>query len=477
MPKFKLPHCFIFLTWIIVFCAILTYFIPSGSFDRTTKAYGKITQQVVVPGSFKELPKHISLRSATIGETVAGSASPVSVLGVLGAIPKGLKDAAPLIFYVFLIGAVIALIQQTGAINALLFVLIRRFTNKPDLLFFAIYMLLFSSASFMGIAAETIPFIPILLYLSKRMGYDRMFGIALLVVPIHLGWTTGVTNPFNAQVAQMIAELPIGSGIGLRLLLYLVFACLGFYFIMRYAKRVKKDPTRSFMKSDRFDLDDDTDTAEIPLQKMHVFILSFFVMAYAAILFAAQTMEWSLTEMSGGFIGIIIVVTLVSGMSGDEAMGALLRGLQTMIVPALVIGVARGISVVLQEGMIIDTILQHASATLSAMPKIFAGEGMLIFQSSLNFFIPSASGQALVSMPLMTPLADILGMTRQTAVLAFILGDGLSNIIIPTNGVLLAMLGVAHLPFDKWFKFIMPLFLVCMVVAMAFIALAITIGY
>ena len=181
--------------------------------------------------------------------------------------------------------------------------------------------------------------------------------------------------------------------------------------------------------------------------------------------------------MSACFIAIIIVVTRISGMTGDESMAAFTKGLEIMIVPALVVGVARGISVVLQEGMIIDTLLHNASSILLRLPKIAAAEGMLFFQTALNFFIPSASGQALVSMPLMTPMSDILGISRQTAVLAYILGDGLSNIIIPTNGVLMAMLGLAKIPFEKWFKFVSSLFLVSMIVALAFIALAVNIGY
>jgi uncharacterized ion transporter superfamily protein YfcC len=148
-----------------------------------------------------------------------------------------------------------------------------------------------------------------------------------------------------------------------------------------------------------------------------------------------------------------------------------------MIVPALVVGVARGISVVLQEGMIIDTLLHNASEALMSMPKIIAAEGMLFFQSGLNFFIPSASGQALVSMPLMTPMSDILGISRQTAVLAYLLGDGISNLIIPTNGVLMAMLGLAKVSFEKWFKFVLRLFIFSMLLALTFIAIAITIGY
>ena len=164
-------------------------------------------------------------------------------------------------------------------------------------------------------------------------------------------------------------------------------------------------------------------------------------------------------------------------MSGDEAMSAFTKGLKVMIVPALVVGIARGIFIVLQEGMIIDTLLYNASEALASLPKIVAAEGMLLFQSSLNFFIPSATGQALVSMPLMTPMSDILDISRQTAVLAYILGDGLSNLIIPTSGVLMAMLGLAKVPFEKWFKFVLPLFIISAILAFIFIAIAIVIGY
>ena len=201
------------------------------------------------------------------------------------------------------------------------------------------------------------------------------------------------------------------------------------------------------------------------------------MVSYAAILIAVQTIGWGLIEMSACFIGITIVITKIAGMNGDESMAAFTKGLEIMIIPALVVGVARGISVVLQEGMIIDTLIHHASVVLISLPKIVAAEGMLVFQSTLNFFIPSASGQALVSMPLMTPMSDLLGISRQTAVLAFILGDGLSNVIIPTNGVLMAMLGLAKIPFEKWFKFVSPLFIVSIIIALVFIALAVITGY
>lgn len=477
MLKFKIPHPFIFLFWIIIFCSILTYFVPSGSFERTKRQYGKMTQTVVVPGSYKEIPKHVSVKSTIAGEQVEGKASPVSVLGVLLAVPKGLTNSAALIFYVFIIGAVFTLIQATGAVNALLYKLIAKFKEKPKLLFFILYMIVFSGSSFVGMSVETVPLVPVFLFVAKRMGYDRVFGFGLLTVPVFLGWSTGVTNPFTVQIAQIIAELPVGSGIGLRLLLFAVCALVGFYFLMRYGEKAKKNPSARLIKNDEFDLTEYGKFEEIKLERKHLSILAFFGLAYIGILYAVNTLGWGLIQMSAAFMGIGIVVMFISRMGSEKSMEAMIKGLKIMIIPALIVGIARGISVVLQEGMIIDTILHNASSVLATLPKVVAAQGMLIFQSTLNFFIPSASGQALVSMPIMTPMADILGISRQTAVLAFILGDGLTNLIIPTNGVLLAMLGIARVPFDKWLKFIMPVFLTSLLVAMAFIALAITTGY
>jgi uncharacterized ion transporter superfamily protein YfcC len=161
-------------------------------------------------------------------------------------------------------------------------------------------------------------------------------------------------------------------------------------------------------------------------------------------------------------------------MSGDESMKAFVKGLEIMIIPALVIGFARGIQVVMYEGQILDTLLNSTANGLEQLPKVLAAEGMFVFQTFLNFFIPSASGQALVSMPLMVPLADLLNLTRQTSVLAYTLGDGLSNLIIPTNGVLMAMLGLAGIPYEKWVKFVLPLFLITTL--LGFVAMAVAVG-
>jgi uncharacterized ion transporter superfamily protein YfcC len=195
------------------------------------------------------------------------------------------------------------------------------------------------------------------------------------------------------------------------------------------------------------------------------------------IIYAVQTMGWGLIEMSGGFLAVGVMTIFICGMNGDEAMKAMIKGLETMIVPALIVGIARAIQVVMVEGEVIDTLLHHAASVLEQQPKLLAAQGMFLFQGTLNFWIPSASGQALVTMPLMVPLSDLIGLSRQLTVFIFMIGDGMSNIVIPTNGFLMAVLGIAGVPFDKWFRFILPLFLQLLVVGVAFIGIGYFVGY
>jgi uncharacterized ion transporter superfamily protein YfcC len=272
--------------------------------------------------------------------------------------------------------------------------------------------------------------------------------------------------------------LPIGSGIGLRVIFFVLSVILGFSFLVVYGKKVKKDRSRSAMPDDPFVIEGDTsiDGGVKPTGKHIGIAISAFVL-FAMILFAVQTMGWGLIEMTGGFFAVGICTILISGMSGDEAMKSFIKGLEMMLVPALIVGFARGIQVVMEEGMIIDTILYTTSSMLEGKHPVVSAQGMYAFQAMLNFFIPSASGQAMVSMPLMVPLSDLLGISRQTAVLIFISGDGFSNMVVPTSGVLMASLAIAGVPFDKWIRFIWPLFLILTVVAGLFIAAALYLNY
>jgi uncharacterized ion transporter superfamily protein YfcC len=190
--NFRIPHVFIFLSGIILFCSILTYIIPSGAYDRVSKTVGHIEQTIVVPGSYHELPKHYSLKGIILGDPVEGMASPISILGLFSSIPKGMSQAASLIFFILIIGAVFNLIQQTGTINVVMFRLMEKYRSKPFILFFGIYLVLSAASSFMGMGSEFIPLIPIFLLIAKETGRDRLFGISLYLLPVFIGWTCAI---------------------------------------------------------------------------------------------------------------------------------------------------------------------------------------------------------------------------------------------------------------------------------------------
>ncbi len=477
LQRFTVPHVFIFLSAIILFCALLTYIVPSGEYNRTTRKVGEVIQTVVVPGSYEKLDKHFSLKGIIFGENLEGKASPTSILGLFTAIPKGLNQSAALIFFVFTIGAVFNLIRHTGTVHVVIYWLMRRFQRFPNLLILSIYLSIAILSSFMGMGQEFMPLIPLFMIISKVNGYDRIFGLALFGLPFALGWTSAITNPFTVQIAQKIAEVPIGSGIGMRVFVFIVLAAIGYLYLMRYGKRVKRDRSLSAMPDDAFILPDEDFTIKQKLERKHILIMLTAALLFGLILYAVQSMGWGLLEMTGGFFIVGVVTILISGMSGDESMKAFVKGLEIMIIPALVVGFARGIQVVMVEGQIIDTMLNFTAVALEKLPRFLAAEGMFIFQSFLNFFIPSASGQALVSMPLMTPLADLLNISRQTSVLAYTLGDGLSNLIIPTSGFLMAILGLAEIPYEKWFRFVLPLFLILSFTGLIIIGIAVFIGY
>jgi uncharacterized ion transporter superfamily protein YfcC len=224
-----------------------------------------------------------------------------------------------------------------------------------------------------------------------------------------------------------------------------------------YGKRIKRDMHLSVMgKEDKFEI---KGLGEIhhTLHRYHIWTVVVCGLIFVGIVYAVQAMGWWLAEMSAGFLLIGIIAAIFARFSVAETTNAFIKGMEEMLVAALVVGFAKGIQIVLEDGQIMDTMIYYAAGVLDNVPKLWAAEGMLLFQTTLNFFIPSGSGQAAATMPLMTPLADLLGMTRETAVFAFTCGDGFSNLIIPTSGTLMAMLALADIPYAKWVKFIAPL--------------------
>ena len=476
LQRLKIPHVFPLLVGVIFLCSILTWVVPSGTYEREARQVGPVERNVVLPGTYETLPKEISVSGLARGlipeEEGDEGAHPVSFLGFLSAVPRGLEQSADIVFFIFIIGGVFAILDRVGLIPALLEELHQRFGNSAPTLTVVLMVVIAIGGSTLGMGEEFIPMVPLFLMLSKRMGYDRIYGLAMVMLAADVGFAAATTNPFTVNIAQSIAELPLNSAKAFRITFLVCCLLVTILYILRYGAKIKKDPSSSIMGDDDFEIGTDS-FEQVRLERRHVVLMTTCLAIFAFILYSVQELGWWLNEMAGGFLLMGIAAILICRLPVSDATRAFVKGMEGMVVAALVVGFARGIQVVLEDAQVLDTFIYAAAQLLRDFPDVIAAEGMLLFQSSLNFFIPSGSGQAAVTMPLMAPLADVLGLTRQAAVFAFTCGDGFSNTIIPTSGVLMAMLSLAGIPYEKWLRFILPLFCMLMGLAAIFLAIAV----
>ena len=475
-PRFQVPHVFVLLTLVIAISSVATWFIPSGAYERETKLVDGHERTLLVPGTFEHIDKHYSIKGFFLKDPVEGMASPISLQSFLSAIPRGMESAADIIFFIFMIGGTFGILQRTGVIAASLNRLLGKMGNQAALLTVVLMVIMAIGGSTLGMGEEFIPLIPVFLIVAQRLGYDRIYGMALVILAAETGFAASTTNPFTVNVAQSIAELPLSSGLGLRIVFFCCAITVSIIYLLAYGRRIKANPALSFVADLPFEVEKD-DQADIPYQRFHTWILLSSAAIFGFIVWAIQNLGWWMDDMGGGFLLMGIVAMLLARLPLAEATKAFVQGMEEMVVAALVVGFAKGISVVMAEAQIMDTIVHGAATLLSQVPRYVAVVGMLWFESSLNLLIPSGSGQAAVTVPLMAPLSDLLGITRQTAVLAFTCGDGFSNSVIPTSGILMAMLALAKIPYGRWLKFMLPLFVILMALSSVFLIIAVAIGY
>ncbi len=472
--KIKVPHVFALLTGVVFVCSVLTWIVPSGEFEREQRLVGGSERTMVVAGTYETVPKNLSARGLVFTDPEPGLASPVSLEGFLSAIPRGMIAAADIIFFIFIIGGVFGILQKTGTIPAVLHAVLERLRGRWQLLTIVLMLLMGIGGSTLGMGEEFIPLVPIFLIVAREIRCDRIYGTALVYVAGAVGFAAATTNPFTVNIAQSIAGLPLNSAIGFRLLFFACCMTVTIVYMLRYGAKIRRDPSASYVAGIETEIDENV--APPPLTTSHIVIVAACTSIFVFILWAVQSMGWWLPEMAGGFILMGLVAIAIARMPLADAAGATVKGMEEMTVAALVVGFARAVTVVMEDGLILDTLVQSASVVLLHVPRLVAAEGMLVFQATLNFFIPSGSGQAAVTMPLMAPLADVLGLTRQTAVFAFTCGDGFSNMVIPTSGILMASLGLAKVPYQRWLRFMIPLLAQLIGVAAIFMAIAVIIG-
>ncbi|MEM6533474.1 MAG: TIGR00366 family protein [Myxococcota bacterium] len=472
----RIPHVFALLTFIVLAVSALTYVVPSGRYERRVQRVEGHDRTVLAPGTYETLPKHFSVAGLLTGDSVEGKATPIGALSFLTAIPRGLIASADIIFFLFVIGGTFGILQATGTIHAVIHWLLDRFGHQAAFLSTVIMVLLGVGGSTLGMSEEFIPLVPVFMLVAARLGYDRIYGLALVAIGSLVGFAAATTNPFTILIAQGIAELEPASGAGLRVVFFLVTMSIAVAYVLRYGAKVRLNPSLSL-------------TADLPLEPAqdkqhsadltirHVAIVAASAALFAGILAGIQWLGWWIEEMAGGFLLMGCVAAAIGGLSINTTCEHAVVGMKDMVVAALVVGFARGIEVVANDALVLDTLIYGAASVLRSVPAFVAVQGMLLFQTLLNFFIPSGSGQAAVTMPLMAPLADVLGITRQTAVFAFQCGDGFSNLVLPTSGFLMACLGLAGVPYDRWLRFMAPLLGLLLAVSAVFLTVAVGIGY
>ncbi|MFK7740738.1 MAG: YfcC family protein [Planctomycetota bacterium] len=374
----------------------------------------------------------------------------------LTSIARGFAEAQDIIFFVFVVGGVIGILRATGAIDALIGRAIKAFGGRPVLLVAGMTLLFAVGSSTIGMAEEYMPFIPILVTLSLALKMDAIVAIGIVYIGAGVGYGCAAVNPFTVTIAQDIAGVERQSGWEFRVVFMLAAATVGIFHIMRYARRVQADPSRSLVK----DIDYSTgfeSPEEVPLTASRIGVLSAFAGAIVLFVWGAKVHEWYFTELMALFLGLGIVAAILGRVSPNAAANKFCEGAAEMTTTALLIGVARTIEVVLVDGTVIHTIIHYIAEAISGFGPYLASLGMLGVQSVANFFIPSGSGQAYVTMPIMTPLAELCQVSRQVAVLAYQVGDGFMNMIVPTNALLMGILALGKVPYGSWLKFILPL--------------------
>lgn len=457
---FKMPHTYVILIFLVLVAAALTYIIPAGEFERVDdEVTGK---SLVVPGSYH-----------------AVEASPVSPVSIPKAIVNGLVDSADVVFFILIIGGTFEIISSTGTIEAITGRVARKFANKGRWVI-PIFITLFSVAGFtMGMSTEVMVFVPIGIAIARALGFDALTGTAMISLGASCGFTAGILNPFNVGLAQAIAEVPIFSGAWLRIILLVCLITVTSLYIMRYAGKVRKNPAGGLV----YDLEKEADGHELdfsklpPMQLKHYLTIATVAAGFASLIWGVSQKDWWIEELAALFLTMGIVSGFCAGYGPSQIATEFVKGAKAITYGALIIGFARGIIVVLDQGSVIDSIVNGLAALVGELPSSVQVLGMYVFQNVMNVFITSGTGMAVTTMPIMVPLSDILGVTRQTTVFAFQLGDGISNMILPTSSALMGSLAVSGITYQKWVKFFWPLMCMWIIIGAVLIVFANIIKY
>ncbi len=436
---------------IMVFMAALTYLLPAGQYDTIEKDGRTYT----VAGSYHRV-----------------DSNPQGIGAILTAPAKGFGDCADIIVFIFITGAVFTILERTGTVNAFIIGTSYLFSTREKLkkFFIPVSMLLFSlGGAVFGMEEETLIFIPLFIPLALSLGYDTVVGVSIPFLGAWVGFGSAFMNPFTVGISQGIAQLPLYSGMGYRLAVWGICTATVIGFVMWYGEKVRKNPSSSLTyQEDRARLRElNLNGFQKPeFKKSHWWIAAIFALGMGILVFGVAKLGWFIIEISGLFLGVGLICAVIGRLKLNQTTDAIIDGARSMVSVAVMLALARAIVVIASQGRILDTVLYAIAQTIGNLHPLLAAEGMFWAHSFLNFFIASGSGQAVLTMPVMIPLSDLIGVSPQLSILAYQFGEGWTNAIIPTAPVTMAAIGMAGIPWLRWAKWNWPLQVILAVLSM-----------
>ena len=426
MRKPKVPNTYVIIACILVLCAALTWFVPGGQYvtgEDGTLSYERVD---AVPQTWQVLP----------------------------AIYHGCVKQAGIIIFILVVGGAFWLLNATGAVTAGIGRFIAKVGKRDRLVLAAVTVLFSLAGAVFGMSEETIPFVGIVVPLVVSMGYDPFMGMLVVYVASNVGFSSAFLNPFTVGIAQGMADLPLFSGMGYRIFCWAFLTLLLTVFVVVYAHKTRKTPT------------DAVSMEETPLTRRQGWVLGVLLLTVILLIVGVTCWDWYLPEITGLFLGMGIVCGIIAGFSANRIAEELLAGAKDILSAALVVGFASGIIVLLQDGKVVDSILHSMQEGLDGAGRAGSLTAMYGIQAVINFIIPSATAKAAITIPVMAPFADMVGVSRQAMVLAFQFGDGFTNMLTPTSGVLVAALAMARIPYAEWVKWIWKMVVVLLVLGL-----------
>ncbi|HTL94457.1 MAG TPA: hypothetical protein VL157_02880 [Gemmatimonadaceae bacterium] len=443
--RFRLPNALVLMVACVAVAAALSWVLPAGQYQRRDDpATGR---SVVVAGTFH-----------TVGS------NPVGPFAAVVAIPKGLEDAADVVFFVFLIGGAFAVVDRTGALAYGVTWLVRRLADRAALVIPVTCFAFALGGALDNMHEEIIALIPALLVLTRRLGYDAVTAAAMSVGAAAVGAAFSPINPFQVEIAQKLAQLPLLSGWSYRLVFLALALAIWIGGTMHYAARTRGTPSS------------DAAVAHAGAGSREGTVLALVLLTFAVFVYGVTRFGWGFDQMAALFFVMGVAAGLIGRLGIGGTAEAFIDGFRSMTFAALLIGFARAIYVVLQQGRIVDTIVHGLVTPLAGLPVGLSAIGMMAVHTAIHVPVPSVSGQAVLTLPILVPLTDLLGLSRQTTVLAYQYGAGLCDLITPTSGVLMANLAAAGVRYEKWFRFLLPLYAALFLLGMLAIGGATVIG-